>query len=82
MIWNRRSKLCRALVTPKARWIAVWAGLIVAGSAALAQDEPPPPALSAPISVYDNWSAYDELSDNVPLTETLAMREFDRAACA
>lgn len=42
-----------------------------------AQIEPPPPALQAPISVYDNWSAYDELSDNVPLTETLAMRELD-----
>jgi hypothetical protein len=42
-----------------------------------AQTEPPPPALQAPISVYNNWSAYDELSDNIPLTETLAMRELD-----
>jgi hypothetical protein len=42
-----------------------------------AQTEPPAPALSAPISVYNNWSAYDELSDNVPLTEALAMRELD-----
>lgn len=41
------------------------------------QNEPPPPALSAPISVYNNWSSYDELSDNIPLTETLAMRELD-----
>lgn len=41
------------------------------------QNEPAPPALQAPISVYDNWSAYDELSDNVPLTEALAMRELD-----
>jgi hypothetical protein len=41
------------------------------------QNEPTPPALQAPISVYDNWSAYDELSDNVPLTEALAMRELD-----
>jgi hypothetical protein len=39
--------------------------------------EPPPPALQAPISVYNNWSSYDELSDNIPLTETLAMRELD-----
>jgi hypothetical protein len=26
--------------------------------------------------VYDNWSAYDELSDNVPLTEELTMAQF------
>lgn len=39
--------------------------------------EPPLPALQAPISVYNNWSSYDELSDNIPLTETLAMRELD-----
>jgi hypothetical protein len=30
-----------------------------------------------PIFVYNNWSAYDELSDNVELTEQLAMRELD-----
>ena len=35
----------------------------------------PHPFLAAPIWVYDNWSAYDELSDDVPLTEELAMRE-------
>ena len=28
-----------------------------------------------PVFVYNNWSAYDELSDNVPQTEQLAMRE-------
>lgn len=44
---------------------------------ASAQTEPPPPALQQPISVYNNWSSYDELSDNIPLTETLAMRELD-----
>jgi hypothetical protein len=49
----------------------------MAASVALAQDEPPPPALAAPISVYNNWSSYDELSDNIPLTEMLAMRELD-----
>jgi hypothetical protein len=42
-----------------------------------AQTEPSTPALQRPISVYNNWSAYDELSDNIPLTETLAMRELD-----
>jgi hypothetical protein len=35
----------------------------------------PHPFLAAPIWVYDNWSAYDELSDDVPLTEDLALRE-------
>jgi hypothetical protein len=33
------------------------------------------PFLAAPVWVYNNWSAYDELSDEVPLTEELAMRE-------
>lgn len=37
----------------------------------------PEPLLKAPIWVYNNWSAYDELSDNVPLTEKLAMHELD-----
>ena len=27
------------------------------------------PTIPDPISVYDNWSTYDELSDNVPLTQ-------------
>jgi len=31
----------------------------------------------SPVTVYDNWSAYDELSDNIPLTEELAMRELN-----
>ncbi|MDB5134984.1 MAG: hypothetical protein JWP37_1587 [Mucilaginibacter sp.] len=30
-----------------------------------------------PIFIYNNWSAYDELSDNVPQTEELAMRELN-----
>ena len=29
-----------------------------------------------PLYVYDNWSAYDEISDSTPLTEHLAMRQF------
>ncbi|MGA8764178.1 MAG: hypothetical protein WB562_15025 [Candidatus Sulfotelmatobacter sp.] len=33
------------------------------------------PLLRDPIWVYNNWSAYDELSDNIPLTEKLAMLE-------
>jgi hypothetical protein len=31
-----------------------------------------------PIFVYNNWSAYDELSDNIPLTDELAMKELDQ----
>lgn len=34
-------------------------------------------ALNQPIAVYNNWSAYDELSDNIELTESLAMKELD-----
>jgi hypothetical protein len=49
----------------------------VIASPLLSQTEPSPPALQAPISVYNNWSSYDELSDNIPLTESLAMRELD-----
>ncbi|MCL5996676.1 MAG: hypothetical protein M1546_11570 [Chloroflexi bacterium] len=33
--------------------------------------------IDRPISVYINWAAYDELSDNVELTETLAQRQLD-----
>ncbi|HEY3780351.1 MAG TPA: hypothetical protein VGL56_04650 [Fimbriimonadaceae bacterium] len=32
--------------------------------------------MDRPLYVYDNWSTYDELSDNVPLTEELAMQQF------
>lgn len=32
-------------------------------------------ALNQPVAVYNNWSAYDELSDNIELTEQLAMKE-------
>jgi hypothetical protein len=35
------------------------------------------PIARDPIFVYNNWSAYDELSDNIPLTEQLAMKELD-----
>jgi hypothetical protein len=33
------------------------------------------PLMRDPIWVYNNWSSYDELSDRIPLTEELAMRE-------
>src|SRR5438046_3819050 len=35
-------------------------------------------ALDQPVAVYNNWSAYDELSDNIELTESLAMKELDQ----
>ncbi|HTV09754.1 MAG TPA: hypothetical protein VMD97_11990 [Candidatus Aquilonibacter sp.] len=35
------------------------------------------PLIPDPISVYDNWAAYDELSDNVPLTEDLSLKELE-----
>jgi hypothetical protein len=35
------------------------------------------PLARDPIFVYNNWSAYDELSDNIPLTEQLTMKELD-----
>ena len=35
------------------------------------------PVLRDPVWVYNNWSSYDELSDNIPLTEELAMKELD-----
>jgi hypothetical protein len=38
------------------------------------------PLLVDPIWVYNDWSAYDELSDNIPLSEELAMRELDEIA--
>jgi hypothetical protein len=30
-----------------------------------------------PVTIYNNWSAYDELSDNIPLTEALAMKQLN-----
>jgi hypothetical protein len=35
------------------------------------------PFVSDPIFVYNNWSSYDELSDNVMLTEQLALKELE-----
>lgn len=56
---------------------AALSACVLPAVAVSAQTEPTPPALSAPISVYNNWSSYDELSDNIPLTEKLAMGELD-----
>ncbi len=70
-------RLSRAAAAHIVLACAVFACICVPAPDMPAQTEPPPPALQAPISVYNNWSSYDELSDNIPLTETLAMRELD-----
>lgn len=36
------------------------------------------PLLRDPIWVYNNWSAFDELGDNISLNEELAMRELEQ----
>jgi hypothetical protein len=46
-------------------------------ASATATGLPGAPLARDPIFVYNNWSAYDELSDNIPLTEQLAMKELD-----
>lgn len=53
--------------------------LLIAAGLALAARDPDAKYLKLqdPIVVYNNWSSYDELSDNVPLTEKLAMKELD-----
>jgi hypothetical protein len=66
-----------SLGLPKMFIVASIAAGASLGVTVRAQIELPPPALQKPISVYNNWSSYDELSDNIPLTETLAMRELD-----
>lgn len=33
--------------------------------------------MTQPLFIYGNWASYDELSDSVPLTEELAMRQLD-----
>lgn len=35
------------------------------------------PGFLDPVSIYINWASYDLLSDNVPLTETLALAQLD-----
>lgn len=70
------------------RLAAVAAGFfLIGGACSSAQNSVAPqrysrdvlgsPMLPDPISIYNNWSSYDELSDNIPLTQDLAMRELD-----
>jgi hypothetical protein len=67
----------QCICSSRLRTLALFAAASALSAAAHAQPEPPMPALATPISVYNNWSSYDELSDNIPLTETMAMRELD-----
>lgn len=62
---------------------AVFTGISVAASQVVPQQKYSrralgSPTIPGPISVYDNWSSYDELSDHVPLTQALALRELDQ----
>ncbi len=60
-------------------------GLVAQNAAQKVHTQPTPwmpthlgaPLVRDPIFVYNNWSAYDELSDNIPLTEELTMKELD-----
>ena len=53
--------------------------LLLLSSTALVAQTPPtgPRMVRDPAGIYINWAAYDEISDNVPLTEELAMKQFD-----
>jgi hypothetical protein len=58
--------------------LAVFAGSFTASAQErYSRDVLGSPTIPDPISVYDNWSVYDELSDNVPLTQALTMTELD-----
>src|SRR5580704_17007934 len=52
--------------------------LVASAQESYSRDRLGSPTIPDPISVYDNWSVYDELSDNVPLTQTLTMSELDQ----
>jgi len=72
------SKLMR--ISRAALLLLLAAGFVLATSSGSGAQEWSPqrlgtPLLRDPIWVYNNWSAYDELSDRIPLTEELAMRE-------
>lgn len=61
----------RGLATLRALLPVVgWGAVLVAPAAGRVSD-----AFREPVSVYNNWAAYDELSDQVILTEELALRQ-------
>ena len=58
--------------------IVIAGSLVASAQETYSRDRLGSPTIPDPISVYDNWSVYDELSDNVPLTQTLTMSELDQ----
>ncbi|PYV54197.1 MAG: hypothetical protein DMG98_18905, partial [Acidobacteria bacterium] len=66
---------CAAIV--QASGISVETNLRAAGPTSWSPRLLGGPFVSDPVFVYNNWSSYDELSDNVPLTEQLALKELD-----
>lgn len=59
--------------TPGAAKSAVW--LVACALALQCPTRSTATPSAGPVSVYISWAAHDELSDSVPLDETLAMRE-------
>lgn len=58
--------------------ILITGSLMASAQERYSRDRLGSPTIPDPISVYDNWSVYDELSDNVPLTQALTMKELDQ----
>ena len=58
--------------------IVIAGSLVASAQESYSRDRLGSPTIPDPISVYDNWSVYDELSDNVPLTQALTMSELDQ----
>lgn len=60
------------MLPPRLTAFAAALFLALCGTTAAAERRP---FLAAPVWVYNNWSVYDELSDNVRLTEALALEQ-------
>jgi hypothetical protein len=79
MPWNRRSAClgsCMVIALAHSAGLAQTASIPVKQRAEQwSAQKLAAPITKDPIFVYNNWSSYDELSDNIPLTEDLAMRE-------
>src|SRR5690606_29118852 len=60
------------MLPPRLTAFAAALFLALCGTTAAAERHP---FLAAPVWVYNNWSVYDELSDNVRLTEALALAQ-------
>jgi len=69
--------LSAIILTLSGRGLAAQTERVSGDDSAYSQPQVGAPIARDPIFVYNNWSAYDELSDNIPLTEELAMKELD-----